>query len=181
MIRILSDSPWAKPAAARARGLAESSRRFHRGDSSPWPGSAQVTVRLESALPVRMALLKAGIAPPEDHGAERTCIAVVEFANGWNGDSLVAGDWRDARAWLGATGAAPIPAAEARLVERGANGFALVFVFPADGDLISPRLLQLPFLKRDLKTLDFLAEIGFFEVERRFSAAALTFHGRREF
>jgi hypothetical protein len=68
-----------------------------------------------------------------------------------------------------------------RLVKRNDGTSALIFVFPADGNLASPRVLRLPFLKRNLKTFDFQAEIGFLEIERRFSTAALTFHGRREF
>lgn len=212
VMRILSDSPWAKSATAHVRGYAGNSKRFRRDDSSlstgspkklagtKEPGAAdngefiggpvgragpvpalQVTIRLESALPVRLALLKAGMTPAEGDGPDRNCIAVVEFADGWNRYSPLAGDWRDAQAWLGPAGEAPIRASEVRFVERSASASTLVFVFPADGDLISPRLLKLPFLKRNLKTLDFRAVAGLLEIERRFSAAAMTFRGRREF
>jgi hypothetical protein len=212
VMRILSDSPWAKSATAHVRGYAGNSKRFRQDDFSlsldfpkelagtTEPGAAdngefiggpvgragpvpalQVTIRLESALPVRLALLKAGMTPAEDDGPNRSCIAVIQFPTGWNRYSSVAGDWRDAQAWLAPAGAAPIQASEVRLVERSGNASALVFVFPADGDLITPRLLQFPFLKRNLKTLDFRAEAGLLEIERRFSAAAMTFRGRAEF
>jgi hypothetical protein len=120
------------------------------------------------------------MTPAEDDGPDRNCIAVVEFPAGWNRYSPMAGDWRDAQAWLGPAGAAPIRASEVRLVERSGSASTLVFVFPADGDLISPRLLKFPFLKH-LKTLDFRAEAGLLEIESRFSAAAMTFRGRAEF
>ena len=136
-----------------------------------------MTIRLESALPVRQALIKAGIEPAEGDAPDRTCIAVIQFTS----YSAVAGDWRDARAWLDPAGASPISASEVRLVERNGGASALVFVFPADGDLASSRMLRLPFFKRNLKTFDFRAEIGFLEIERRFSTAAMTFHGRTEF
>jgi hypothetical protein len=179
--RILSDSPWARSATAHVRGYAKTSENFRPNDSWPSSESLRVTVRLESALPVQQALIKAGIEPAEGDAPDRTCIAVIQFPGPWTRYSAVAGDWRDARAWLDPAGASPISASEVRLVKRNGGASALVFVLPADGDLASSRMLRLPFFKRNLRTFDFRAEIGFLEIERRFSTAAMTFHGRTEF
>lgn len=164
VIQILSDSPWAKSATLRI--------------ASP-QATLRVTARFESALPIRLALLKSGVVPASvaDPGK---CTVVVQFTGEWANYSSVMGDWRKARAQLAPGGSAGIWSSDVRLIEERDHVAALVYTFDRSTALTTPRYFALPFVKRNLKAVSFETEVGKLKLRLRYFIPAMAYMGRIE-
>jgi hypothetical protein len=169
--RILSDSPWAKSATVRVRASDS-------GLQNP-PTTIRVTVRFESALPIRLALLKSGFVPASV-ADQAKCVVVVQFPGPWAKYSPVAGDWRSAQARLAPAGSASVWSSEVRLIEEKDNVAALVYTFQRSAALAAPRYVSVPFVRRNFKTVSFEANVGKLNLRLRYSIPAMTFMGRIE-
>ena len=176
--QILTDSPWAKTVAARVwrRSAGNGSATL----SHPEPFST--VVRWESALPVRLALRKAGLSPTVSADYTRSVVVVVSLPKNQAGQPFKSADSGTRPvAYLTATGSKPLSSLNSMSLKQDDNQPLLAFTFAKTPDLMEARELRLPFiLHRDLKKLRFHATIGDWEIDQEFPSRDMTFMGKPE-
>lgn len=133
------------------------------------PETLRLQVRWESALPVRLAQLKAGEAelPPPETDGYRIAVYGIPDAN-LKGDPKQLGAPLKNIAFLRREGKADLKPVSVE-VFQSSNGLAAVYLFPLSGEISG----------RD-RFVDFVAQIGRITISQRFNLEAMEFHGRLE-
>jgi hypothetical protein len=164
--RILTNSPWAKPATVKI----------------PGEDPTGVTVRWETALPVQAALKKLGMLPAiRPSRSSEEAIAVVAFPKEWaRAHRSQINDWQRCKVWLEATGMQPAPAMEVRILEAEDGLPMLAFAFTKSGALLQPAEFRLPFFSRNLKRLTVRMVLGPSSVSSSFRLPDMVFLGKPE-
>lgn len=164
--RVLTNSPWAKPATMKI----------------PGEEPVGIIVRWETALPVQAALQKLGLLPVI--GSRRSsegAIAVVTFPKEWaRTNRSRINDWQRAKAWLEATGTQATPAKETRILEAEDGIPMLAFAFAKSRALLEPAAFRLPFFSRNLKRLTVRMVLGQSSVSSSFKLPDMFFLGMPE-
>lgn len=164
-MRVLSDSPWAKPASFRTS----------EGET------VTAVIRWDTARPVQAALHKVGLLPMTPDSRAGAAVAVVSFPRAWavhHKDEVRR--WQHAQAQLRATGSRTIPAHETRLLELDDDVPALAFVFAKSQDLLQPAAVRLPFFQKNVKRITVSVSLGTASIQCIFPLAAMMFRGAPE-
>jgi hypothetical protein len=168
----MAAQPWRKPiekwSDADANRVLTASPWTKRSPPSRWPAVlSKVTVRWESAMPVRQAHRKRGLAPVVDDGKTYYAIAIAGFRS----DTLEAGfNLAAAEASLRYCGRTPEVAASVKVL-RDADGIPLiVFLFPVMEAIRQPGVFRYPFgITFHPNEFHFVARIGSTEIRQTFS------------
>jgi hypothetical protein len=177
--QILTDSPWAKPVTAGLMRIQTEDERREGGDMGQPHGVGvdgvkrapfvRLTVRWETALPVRIAGLKAReIEPPTVEG-DGYKIAVYGIPSAFlKGDPLALGNPLKKLASLKREGKKDVKPSSVEVFQRQ-DGVVVVYLFPLSAEI-----------SRKDTILDFEAVIGRIVVKQSFDLREMQFQGRLE-
>jgi hypothetical protein len=156
--QILSGSPWAKSfTIVRTRNP---------------PAKLVINIRWESALPIRLALRKAGLSPAMSVDYSSSTVVVIGFPN--------QGAEQKPEVFLKPASSNLLKPVDSKALEQEDHLPLFAFAFARTMDLTEPIDLRLPFFKKPLKSLSLRVKMGDFQGEQSFSADYMTFLGKPE-
>lgn len=178
--QILTDSPWAKSVTAGLTRIQTEDERREGGDMGQphgvgvdgmkrAPGFVRLAVRWETALPIRIAELKAReIEPPTVEG-DGYKIAVYGIPSAFlNGDPLALGNPLKKLAAIKREGKKDVRPSSVEVFQRS-DGVVVVYLFPLSTEI-----------SRKDTSVDFEAVIGRIVLKQSFDLAEMHFQGRLE-
>jgi hypothetical protein len=161
--RILTDSPWAKTVVPRGRSTA-----------GGWP--AAMTLRWESARPVREALRVLGISTANHEQQDFYAIGLVGPAN-FHVQDAGHSDWE---ASIKAPGNWSLKALSLRTLNQEGSAITL-FLFPKNGPVRQPNIWALPFgVTFPVWKVDFAARADGMEIRQSFAIDKMWYLGQIE-
>jgi len=140
-------------------------------NSSPWAkrvGETKVTIRWESARPIRLALARLNAKQMIDDNQSCYAVAVVGLT--------LSDDLQRPEATLKATGRRPLAASDVRIQDG-----IVLFLFPRSEEVAEPIVFRFPLGLKIGNAVEFQARIGAASIRQKFSLKSMSYMGTPEF